>query len=205
VAQETVVALKVSSAAFNELGERYPEIWKPVAKELSRRLLERNNLLRTPNDKPRLFIISSVEALAVAYAVKAALDPYAECIVWDKGVFFAGDFSLEALERAINNSDFAVAIAQADDVVESRDVSRPTLRDNVLFEFGLFMGRITRHRAIMIHPKIPNLKIPTDLNGLTLLPYEHTHAESELPARLTSCCAALRDIIQSRGVRTLTS
>lgn len=54
----------------------------------------------------------------------------------------------------MGESDFALAIAQPDDVVRSRKKMQPTLRDNVLFELGLFMGKLTRHRAILIHPRV---------------------------------------------------
>jgi CRP-like cAMP-binding protein len=73
VAQETVVALKVSAPAFLKIGDDYPRMWKAVAKILARRLLERNKLITAPNNKPRLFVISSAEALATARALQDAL------------------------------------------------------------------------------------------------------------------------------------
>jgi CRP/FNR family cyclic AMP-dependent transcriptional regulator len=54
-ALDTVVALKINSATFGEIGRKYPQIWQPVARELSRRLNERNNLIPPPNDAPKLF------------------------------------------------------------------------------------------------------------------------------------------------------
>ena len=107
--------------------------------------------------------------------------------VWNEGVFFAGGgYSLEALERAVSRSDFAIAIAQADDIIETRGSRQPTLRDNVLFELGLFMGKLGRHRALLIHPKVDGLKLPSDLQGLTLLRYE-----SGDPADLIACHGSL--------------
>ena len=121
--------------------------------------------------------------------------------VWTDGVFFAGGYPLEALEKAVGESDFAVAIAQPDDVVRSRKRMQPTLRDNVLFELGLFMGKLTRHRAILIHPKIPNLKLPSDLHGLTLLSYA-PGSPTDLADRLKDVCNEIRKIVKLRGVRT---
>ena len=46
--------------------------------------------------------------------------------VWDQGAFFAGGYPLEATEKAASESDFAVANAQPDDIVETRRVRQPT-------------------------------------------------------------------------------
>src|SRR5438128_8523768 len=43
VAHDTVVVLKVRSADFSDIGKDYPQIWLPIARELSRRLLQRND------------------------------------------------------------------------------------------------------------------------------------------------------------------
>jgi len=47
----------------------------------------------------------------------------------------------------------------ADDVIETRGTRHATLRDNVLFELGLFMGKLTRYRAILVHPRVTDLKL----------------------------------------------
>ena len=73
VANETVVALRIKSADFNALGEEFPWIWLPIAQELARRLFQRNDLIRPPNEYPKLFIISSVEALPIALEIHAQL------------------------------------------------------------------------------------------------------------------------------------
>jgi predicted nucleotide-binding protein len=202
VAHDKVVALKLTNAAFMSLGKTYPQIWLPIARELSRRLYQRNELIAPPNEYPKLFIISSAEALGVAREVQAQLDRDVFSTVWPDGVFFAGGYPLEALEKAVSESDFAVAIAQPDDVVESRGTTQPTLRDNVLFELGLFMGKLSRHRAILLHPRVTALKLPSDLQGLTLLSYTPGKPD-ELPARLGPACNEIRKIVKNHGVRTL--
>ncbi len=204
VAHDTVVALKVSNADLMTIGEAYPMIWLPIARELSRRLYQRNDLIPPPNEHPKLFIISSTEALGVANAIREQLEQDVFSTVWNEGVFFAGGYSLEALEKAVGESDFALAIAQSDDIVETRGEKYPTLRDNVLFELGLFMGKLTRHRALLIHPEVTGLKLPSDLQGLTLLRYA-PGAPDELPANLKSACDQIRQIVENLGVRTLLS
>ncbi len=202
VAIDTVVALRLSSAVFMKLGEAFPQIWLPIAQMLSRRIFQRNDLIQPPNEYPKLFIISSAEALNVAREVQAHLDRDVFSTVWPDGVFFAGGYPLEALEKAVSESDFAVAIAQPDDLVTSRGTSSPTLRDNVLFELGLFMGKLSRHRAILIHPRVSALKLPSDLHGLTLLSYAEGKPD-ELSARLGPACNEIRKMVKNLGVRTL--
>jgi CRP/FNR family cyclic AMP-dependent transcriptional regulator len=204
VAHDTVVALKLSSAQFMAVGRSYPQLWLPIARELSRRLFERNELIPAPNEYPKLFVISSKEALEIARTIRSSLENDVFSTVWDQGVFFAGGYSLEALEQAVSESDFALAIAEPDDIVESRGSRQPTLRDNVLFELGLFMGKLGRHRALLIHPRIDDLKLPSDLQGLTLLQYRPGDP-NDLPVRLKPACDQLRTIIGSLGVRTLLS
>lgn len=201
VAHDTVVALKLSSAEFMSVGRAHPQIWLPIAREVSRRLLQRNDLIPRPNDYPKLFIISSAEALDVAREIQAQLERDVFSTVWNEGVFFAGGYSLEALEKAVIDSDFAVAVAQSDDIVETRGVKHVTLRDNVLFELGLFMGKLTRHRAILVHPRVTGLKLPSDLYGLTLASYAPGRPE-ELTARLGPACNQIRKIVKDLGVRT---
>ena len=96
-----------------------------------------------------------------------------------------------------------MAIAEPDDIVESRGTRAPTLRDIVLFELGLFMGKLTRYRTILVHPKVKDLKFPSDLQGLTLLSYEPGDGATAND-RLKDACDKIRTIVQTRGVRTFT-
>jgi CRP/FNR family cyclic AMP-dependent transcriptional regulator len=203
LALEKVLALKITSAKFMEVGEKFPQAWLPLAKELTRRLHQRNTTIWVPNEAPKLFIISSSEAKAIAHGVRAGLEHDVFSTVWDDGVFFAGGYPLEALELQVASADFALAISEADDIVESRGVKAPTVRDNVLFELGLFMGKLTRHRAILVHPKIKDLKLPSDLQGLTVIQYEPGD-DASLAARLTPVCDQVRALVKKRGVRTFT-
>jgi len=203
VAHDTLVALQVKSADFHVIGKEFPHIWLPLARELSRRLLQRNDLIRPPNEYPKLFIISSAEALEVAREIQAQLERDVFSSIWSQGVFFVGGYPLEALENAVNESDFAVAVAQPDDIIETRGGRYVTLRDNVLFELGIFMGRLTRHRAILVHPRVAGLKLPSDLHGLTMLSHEAGNP-GELPARLGPACNEIRKLVKNLGVRKFT-
>jgi CRP/FNR family transcriptional regulator, cyclic AMP receptor protein len=87
-AEDSVVA-KLSEADFADLGSRYPQIYLlSIAKELARRLLQRNVLVSQARDKIRVFVISSAESLAVARVIQNAFehDPFTTT-VWTDGVY----------------------------------------------------------------------------------------------------------------------
>jgi CRP/FNR family transcriptional regulator, cyclic AMP receptor protein len=203
LALETCVALKLSSVNFVAVCDLFPQIGLRLAQELSRRLTQRNRTISQPNTAPRLFIISSSEAKPIAHALRDGLERDVFIKVWDEGVFFAGGYPLEALEAEVAQADFAVAVAEADDIIDTRGMRAPTVRDNVLFELGLFMGKLTRHRSILVHPAIKDLKLPSDLQGLTLIPYEPGDI-STIESRLGPVCGKLRELVKLRGVRTFT-
>ena len=77
------------------------------------------------------------------------------------------------------------------------------MRDNVLFELGLFMGKLSRSRAILVHPKVKDLKLPSDLSGLTLVPYDDGDVAT-IATRIEPACEQIRSVIKKRGVRTFT-
>ncbi len=98
VAEDTVVAVKLGGSAFVEFADAFPGVvWKSVAQELAWRLFDRNRQLIAPNEKPRLFIMSSVEGLPVAQEIQALLKHDVLATVWTDGVFWAGGYPLESL------------------------------------------------------------------------------------------------------------
>ncbi|MDX2074387.1 MAG: nucleotide-binding protein [Alphaproteobacteria bacterium] len=200
VAKETSVVAKVSEPDFIRTADACPKMWRALSQELAKRLNQRKELLLRPNEKPRLFIISSKEALAVARDIQQILQHDALVQVWTDGVFFASGYALEALEAAVADSDFAIAIAQPDDKTTSRGTENPTARDNVIFELGLFMGKLGRRRTILFQPEGQPLKLPSDLQGLTAIAYK-TGAVKDMPTLLGGPCTDVRKLIQELGVR----
>jgi predicted nucleotide-binding protein len=198
-ALEDSVLLKISEPQLAGLGNKYPEIYRLIAKELSRRLLQRNALLTASRDKINIFIMSSTEALEIARAVQVLLDDDAHRVsIWKDGVFRASQYAIESLERELDQSDFAVAIAQADDTTRSRGKQKATPRDNVIFELGLFIGRLGRQRTLLLEPRGEQVKLPSDLTGLTTIPYRTTVSQDLLTA-LGPACTKIRDIVRDLG------
>ncbi|WP_460233089.1 TIR domain-containing protein [Agrobacterium radiobacter] len=199
IAMAPTVVAKISEPDFADIAVRFPQLYRTIAQELARRLLERNKLVHVHREKIKVFIISSVEALPVARAIQSAFehDPFI-CTVWTDGVFRVASYTLEALEAAIDDSDFAVAIAHSDDMTAVRGQEWPTPRDNVVFELGLFMGRLGRSRAILMEPRDEKVKLPSDLSGVTTIPYRFEQG-SDMTALLAPACNKLREHVKMMG------
>jgi hypothetical protein len=124
----------------------------------------------TSNQTPSCFIGSSSEGLPYAKALAGLLEEQdVQCEQWDLTTFALGQTSMESLEAALARNSFAVLVATADDKTTSRGKAKLSPRDNVIFEFGLFAGRLGRARAFLLVPTdVDQLKLPTDLLGVTV-------------------------------------
>ncbi len=69
IASTTAVVCKIQNAQFLEIANSHSDIWRRIARDLPRRLEQRNALVTSTHDKVRVFIISSVEALPIARAI----------------------------------------------------------------------------------------------------------------------------------------
>lgn len=201
VGVEPGVALRLSETMLSALAEQYPSIWRRLFIEANQRLVQRNALVRSANSKPNVFIICSLEALEIAQTLQAALS-HDDMIVtlWTDGVFRASEYPLQSLTAAVNASDFAVAVIHGDDVVRSRRAQRLAPRDNVTFELGLFMGQLGHERSILVEPRGEEIKLASDLRGLTTLTYR-TGDPEVLNALLAPTAHELRKHINRIGVR----
>lgn len=149
--------------------------------------------------KAKLFIGSSVEGLRVAQELQAALEYDCESSVWNQ-TFTPGSYTLEALQRQLMQSDFGVFVFSPDDVTIMRQVERSSVRDNVILELGLFIGRLGRERAFFLVPRDNrDLHIPTDLLGITPLTYDPQHSNSS--AGIASAALKVRKAIENAGFK----
>jgi hypothetical protein len=150
--------------------------------------------------KPSLFVGSSSEGLDFARAVRAGLEGDAEVSLWNEGVFPLGQTFVEALLNALPRFDFAVLVLTPDDFLVSRTQETLAPRDNVLFELGLFMGRLGRSRTFVLHQADTGLKMPSDLAGLVTATYDWPRADRNYRAAVGVACDSIRQVIRDLGV-----
>jgi predicted nucleotide-binding protein len=92
-----------------------------------------------------------------------------------------------------------VFVFTPDDQLSVRGEFKQVARDNVLFELGMFIGKLGRKRAFVVHPGSRGLSLPSDLAGITTAPYD-PH-EKNLAAALgpvaTRVRAAIQDVVDN--------
>ena len=126
--------------------------------------------------RPRAFVGSSSEGLETARTLKYLLKDDLEITIWnDDKVFGLGRITIEDLEKSVLGYDYGIFLFTPDDSLQMRGHTRSVTRDNVLFELGLFMGKLTRQRAIVIQADA--VSMPSDLSGLTTARFNHTDTD----------------------------
>lgn len=149
--------------------------------------------------KPSVFVGSSGEGLEMARALAVQLADDAELTVWNEGVFQPGLGTLESLVNALDQFDFAALILTPDDLVTSRAEEMLSPRDNVMFELGLFMGRLGRSRTFALASRA-RLKLPSDLAGVTLLTFDSGRSDGNLVAALGPAAFRIRQAVRDLGL-----
>ena len=201
-ATEATVAAWVTEPKIAEIAELHPSLWRGFARLLADRLRERGAFVRAPNPKPRLFIGCAVEGLDTARLVQTALDHDAVVArIWNEGAFSPSSYTVNDLLAESARSDFAVFVVRGDDMTRSRGTESASPRDNVIFELGLFMGALGRERTLLLKPRGADLKIPSDLLGLTPLDYDATVAPDDLQSALGPACDKIRKLVKRLGPR----
>lgn len=199
VARSNLVALKVSDTDFQDTANKYPQVWKVIAGIVSERLRQRSVFLSQPNECPVLFLGCSTEGLELAQYIHAGFKHDSiDAQIWTNGVFGPSGITIDSLLKEVEEADFAAFIFSPDDKIISRDKEEGAPRDNVIFELGLFMGRLSRERTFIIKEQKSDVKIPTDLLGVTPITYVQ---KKELSSTVEPVCLELREQINKLGVK----
>lgn len=122
--------------------------------------------------KPSLFIGSSVEAKGPAEIVARQFRTLCDVRPWYKDVFRPMQMVLDSLLEAAENCHFGIFLFTADDLATIRESTALVVRDNVVFESGIFFGRLGRHRSFVLVPRDMQMHMPSDFAGVNLTYYD---------------------------------
>lgn len=115
---------------------------------------------------PKLFIGSASETLAIAEALESELLNVAKTEIWNNAIR-PGYYTLDELSRKTSEADFAVFILGQEDRTDSRGKIEPSPRDNVIYEAGLFAGKLGVARVFLL-VDARGTRIPSDWQELNL-------------------------------------
>ncbi len=200
-ARNMMVVLKVDQATFFDALNQFPRAWRAIAFLVMDRLREAEQIHRAPNPEPVLFLGCAVEDLAIAQQVQLNLKHSHTVVhIWTDDVFGPSGVAIDDLLAKVDHSDFAAFVFGANDLLTSRKEHREVPRDNVVFELGLFMGRLGRNRTYIIKEDKSEIKIPTDLLGLTPITYVGDPSTDPVTV-LAPVCTELKRMVEKVGVR----
>jgi hypothetical protein len=153
--------------------------------------------------KYSLFVGSSVEGLKYARALQQNLRYEASVTVWPQGIFRPSNYPLDDLLSTVGKHDFGAFIFLPEDILILRGQRQAVVRDNVLFELGLFFGRLGRQRAFLLKPRGEEMHLPSDLAGLT--PAEFDLDENNPQAGIGAASTDILAQMERTGVRPATA
>jgi len=135
--------------------------------------------------KKRVFIGSSSEEAKLADAAKKILEKDFDVVIWndsiwDTAVFKINNNFLNDLLKASLQFDFGLLLGTTDDEVTYRENVMMQPRDNVLFELGLFIGRLGLSKCAFVIDK--ELKVLSDISGISLARFQKGDVNSFLTA-----------------------
>jgi len=144
--------------------------------------------------KPELFIGSSVEGLNIVEAVEQDLQHRFNVTAWKSGVFNVGKIALNDLLSQLDKSDFGIFIFSADDITQIRGTEYSTVRDNVLYELGLYTGRLGLNNVFILKPSNSkyDFHLPSDLSGINVGVYDTSR---NFAAAISPFCGNLKSQI----------
>lgn len=151
-----------------------------------------------PSLRPRIFIGSSSEGLGIAESLQLGLDAVAECTIWNQSAFNPSATTIENLVDIGNRYEAAILVLTPDDMRIKRQESAPVPRDNLIFEAGFFTGMLGRARTFLVHPREPQMELPSDLAGVTTAAYT-TPSDGNLHAALGAVCTRIKRALGLAG------
>lgn len=147
-------------------------------------------------DRPirTIFIASSSEDKGTARMIVKALlrcnRPDVPFIMqpmhWENSEWGLNESPLSALVQFPKKYDYGCFLFTPNDTVISRNITSKRVRDNVIFEFGLFVSQDEGiKKAFIMHPIDTNLKLAADLAGIITARYHPADSPEALAVNIT--------------------
>ena len=147
--------------------------------------------------RQRVFIGSSSETMDVCRAVQQELDRDFDVTIWDQDVFRLSYDAIDSLRAELGSSDAGVFVLTPDDLTERHGQFSFTVRDNVIFELGMFIGRLGRNRTFMLVPDESDIRLPSDLFGITMAQYDAERFDRRQRAAVGVACTQITQALKS--------
>jgi 8-oxo-dGTP pyrophosphatase MutT (NUDIX family) len=147
-----------------------------------------------------IFIGSSNESRKIATAIQENLGDDFTVVVWGHDIFSLGEGQFDSLIRASKDFDFAVFIADTDDLLLKRNIQGFAPRDNVILEIGLFIGSLGKERVYIVGPSNYAVMLPSDLAGINIGHY-NVHDQKYLASALSPVSNRIRQQVEMHGPR----
>jgi hypothetical protein len=149
--------------------------------------------------KKKIFIGSSSEEMVLANLTKSLLEMENDFEVtiwnedvWEKAVFRLNNNYLNDLIRATLQFDFGILIGTKDDKVEYRGQEELQPRDNILFELGLFIGRLGLNNCAFLIDK--EIKLLSDIKGISLARFDRNDTKT-----FTNAVSLIKDAFKNQS------
>lgn len=136
------------------------------------------------SDTLRVFVASSTEQLGLVREIVKTINTSKtiDARPWEEEVFEFSKAYIESLEQELDRSDFAIVVLTGEDPGNIRGKSVNLPRDNVIFELGLFSGRLGRERCYFVVDGDTDTRIASDLSGVKSVNF-YRNFEASVSAR----------------------
>lgn len=159
----------------------------------------------TKKQRINIFIGSSSESSEIAHLIKAQFEEEDFNVdVWDEDVFERGRSNLDNLKKFTALYDFAIMVFVQDDEVIHRNEKTGSIPPNIIFEYGLFLGRMGANKSFIIAENniMPFIdKVFSDLKGISI----GKSFDNSTRAKRTKTIKATVDYVKKEILKNYTS
>lgn len=147
----------------------------------------------------KLFICSSTPALDVALTLKNSLSKDFIVNTWRENTFQLGYHHLDSIIKASANYNFVLLVLTPDVVQTFNNNTSTSVKDNILFEMGFFIGVFGRERTFFIVQNQDDFKLPSYVAGINCTDFIKPTEPDLLETSLHKCCVHIKNAINEKN------